>query len=226
MDTKVTDTSNARTRLSTRMNERMFYAILDTEFVDANQSFDVCEQLLAGGADFIQLRAKQLDSIGRGKIIDKIWPLFLKKNSYLIINDDVATAANYPGVGVHIGQDDISVEKAREILGNDALLGLSTHNIEQVRHAIAVKDIIDYFAIGPIFKTQTKKTGASIGLKLVEEVYASSPPLPWFCIGGITRANAQSVLNSGAQSVVAISDVLKSDNISQTVKDFKKILSQ
>ena len=117
--------------------------------------------------------------------------------------------------GVHLGQDDLSPEAARELLGNDAIIGYSTHNIEQA--SIAKHLPIDYIAIGPIFDTSTKKNPDKVvGLEEVKQVSKELGDFPLVAIGGVGFDNFQQVLDAGADSVAIISGILKdSDNISQ-----------
>lgn len=200
-------------------NSPRFYAILDTAYVSPNLLAKKAEELLKGGADVLQLRAKGLSTTQREVLLLGLLPLFSQYPQVpLIVNDDLELVLNYPGIGLHVGQDDTPVRKARELLGPDRILGLSTHSIEQAQNAIELREYLSYFAVGPVFPTQTKPDYIPVGLNLVSHVAALEPPLPWFCIGGINRKNVDQVLKAGARAVVVVSDVLTAEDTAQAVR--------
>ena len=125
----------------------------------------------------------------------------------LIINDRVDIALALRADGVHLGQDDLEPEAARHLLGEDAIIGFSTHNIEQAREAARLP--VDYIAIGPIYATSTKENPDPVvgldGLRRVREAVGLKPLV---AIGGITRENARDVIEAGADSVAVISQLL------------------
>src|SRR5882757_7160814 len=182
------------------------YAILDTScFPDDAAMFYAADGLRAAGVTLLQYRNKSgnaremLDHARRLKqsVGDRI---------RLIMNDraDLCIAAGFNGL--HIGQDDISPEAARRIIGPDRWLGISTHNPEQI--AEADKTNADYLAIGPVFATTSKAhPDPVIGLEGVRRARELTRKL-LVAIGGITRANAHSVIEAGADSVAVISDLL------------------
>lgn len=187
-----------------------FYAILDTGYVKPENWHKKCRELLAGGADVIQLRAKNEAPDRREELLREILPLFEESTVPLIVNDDIDLSLRFPRLGLHVGQDDMPAREARDRLGDDRILGLSTHSIEQAREAIAMgPDVLSYFAVGPIFGTPTKPDYTPVGLKLARQVVELNPPLPFFCIGGITRGNIADVVAAGARRVVVVSDVLR-----------------
>jgi thiamine-phosphate pyrophosphorylase len=207
-----------------KLSHCRFYAILDTSYVSRNELYKKCSELIEGGADILQLRAKKQTHAEKIQIVDEILPLFKNSKIPFIINDDIELCLRYEGLGLHVGQDDIAVEIAREKLGPDRILGLSTHSIEQAKEAISKKDLLDYFAVGPVFATQTKPDYIPVGLELVKQVSALNPPLPFFTIGGINRKTISSVCNSGATRVVAVSDVLCDNSTVKAVKEIKSHL--
>ena len=126
---------------------------------------------------------------------------------HLIINDRVDVALAVGAHGVHLGQDDMPPDAARELLGPDAIIGYSTHNINQA--LAATKLSIDYLAIGPIFNTTTKAdTAPVLGLDGLRAVRQAIGAFPLVAIGGITRGNAREVIAAGADSVAVISALL------------------
>lgn len=209
--------------LKQKLRESVFYGILDTGYVAKDMMFEKCKQLIDGGCGLIQLRAKKETHLEREKIAEEILPLFRSENAPIfIINDDIELAMQIDIAGLHIGQDDMPPEMAREFLGKNKVLGLSTHSIEQAKNADALSDILDYFAVGPLFATQTKPGRIPVGLELASEVKAMRPKLPWFCIGGVNLNTVESVAKSGAERIVAVSDVLKPEDTSFAVRELTR----
>ena len=207
-----------------------FYAILDTGYVQPARWTAVCRALLLGGADIVQLRAKRETSAQRRALLEEILPLFapgavVAAPPPLVINDDIALALAYPGLGLHVGQDDLAPALARSRLGPDRILGLSTHSPAQAAAAQALPaGTLDYFAVGPVFATPTKPDYEPVGLELVRHVAATCPALPWFCIGGIKRANLPAVLTAGASRVVVVSEVLCASDPSALIRHLRATL--
>jgi len=124
----------------------------------------------------------------------------------IIINDWVDIALALRADGVHLGQDDLTVEAARRILGNDVIIGLSTHNVAQAQHAAQMP--IDYLAIGPIFQTTTKESSnPPVTLQGLTAVRSATPGMPLVAIGGISSANRAEVIAAGADAVAVIHDL-------------------
>ncbi len=210
-----------------------FYAILDTGYVGPDQWAEKCRQLIAGGADLVQVRAKAETLDERRRLLHAILPLFDPDSNLsphgrpprLIVNDDIDLCLEYPGLGLHVGQDDLPVTEARRRLGPERILGLSTHSIEQAENAISLVSQLSYFAVGPVFPTPTKPDYSSVGLELVEHVAGRRPPLPFFCIGGIKLTNVRDVLRAGAKRVVVVSEVLQAPDSAKAVSAFRRILA-
>ncbi len=150
---------------------------------------------LSGGVDIVQLRDKELghDEIERSaqtfrRLCDTYSALF-------IVNDDPWLARACDADGVHVGQDDVAAAEARDALGPEAIVGLSTHSEEQL--AASAGQPVDYVSVGPIWETPTKAGRPGVGLGLVEHAAADAPH-PFFAIGGIGTANAAEVVAAGA----------------------------
>ncbi len=207
------------------LSSARFYAILDTGYVDSNRWPETCRQLITGGADLIQLRAKKESADRRRELLETILPLFEPAGTPpLIVNDDIDLCLEYPELGLHVGQEDLPAAEARERLGPDRILGLSTHSVEQARGAISLADQLSYFAVGPVFATPTKPDYAAVGLDLVRRVAELRPARPFFCIGGIKRDNVREVLNAGAERIVVVSDVLEDSDPAGVVRTYRDIL--
>lgn len=211
------------------LDKANFYAILDTGYVEPESWRDTYRSLLDGGADLIQIRAKGINSQRRQLLVDTLLPDFATSGVPLIINDDLEVAGAYPGIqiGLHLGQEDCPPALAREKLGPDRIIGLSTHSLEQAETAchLGRRGVIDYFAVGPVFATPTKPDYEPVGLGLALEVQAMNPPVPFFCIGGITRETLPRILAAGLSRVVVVSDVLKDPEPAEVVAEYKRQLS-
>ena len=203
-----------------------FYGILDADYVNREDWVNKCRALIEGGAGIIQLRAKRCSHSERMKLLESILFLFEQNSAPpLVINDDLKLALQYPDLGLHIGQDDTPVSEARSALGPERILGLSTHSLEQARKAVALADTLTYFAVGPVFATQTKPTYTPVGLELVALVAELNPVLPWYAIGGIHLDNVKAVRAHGAQRVVAVSDVLCHEDTCARVQSIIQLLN-
>jgi len=204
------------------LKKARFYAILDTGYVAPEKLVGKCQDLISGGADLVQLRAKRESRRQRYAITESLLPLFKSSGIPLVINDDVELATAFPDLGLHVGQDDTPPIIARDRLGPNRILGLSTHSLEQAQKAIGLGNMLSYFAVGPVFATPTKPEYQAVGTKLVREVSNLKPPTPFFCIGGIKRQNVAQVIKSGAKRIVAVSDVLNAHNTAGAVREFKR----
>jgi len=156
---------------------------------------------LGGGADIVQLREKQL---GRDEIVRSAWTfrrLCDTHSALFVVNDDPWLAKSVGADGVHLGQDDMPVEQAREILGPDAIVGLSTHSEAELE--ASAERPVDYVSVGPVWETPTKPGRPGTGLAYIEHAAAHSPH-PFFATGGIDPANAPEVVAAGARRLVAV----------------------
>jgi thiamine-phosphate pyrophosphorylase len=216
------------------------YAILDAGFFsDVEAMFRAAQELMAGGCTVLQYRNKagnarvlldQARELRRLLCQDQNPQLWQNRpeaghprrddSVRLIMNDraDLCLAAEFDGV--HVGQDDLSPEAVRAIVGRDRWLGVSTHNPEQLRQADLTS--ADYLAIGPVFATSSKeKPDPVVGLEGVRRA-RSLTRKPLVAIGGITRSNAASVIEAGADSVAVISDLLREPR--KSAEEFFRIL--
>ncbi len=166
---------------------------------------EFANELALGGATFLQLREKQASSREILRLARELRRV-LPQNVRLILNDraDLCVAAGADGV--HVGQDDLPPEAARRIVGPERIVGVSTHNPEQVE--AADRSPADYIAVGPVFSTSSKENpDPVIGLEGVRRARALTQK-PLVAIGGITLENCRSVIDAGADSVAVISDLL------------------
>lgn len=185
-----------------------FYGILDAAYVGEDAWVAKGRALLQGGASLLQVRAKDKPLHTVMALARAILPLARASKVPLIINDHLEVALALPETGLHVGQDDLCPIEARRQLGPDRLIGLSTHSTAQMRKALALSEVLSYFAVGPVFPTGTKPDYTPVGLDLVRQTAALTPGIPFFAIGGINRRNLEQVLEAGARGIVAVSDPL------------------
>ena len=165
------------------------------------------ERFSAGGATLVQLREKQLPPREFYEQAKAAMEAATRSGVRLIINDRVDIALAVKAHGVHLGQDDMPPGAARKLLGDQVIIGYSTHNIDQATNALTLP--IDYIAIGPIFGTSTKTdTSPILGLEGLRAVRKVVGAVPLVAIGGISQANARDVIEAGADSVALISALL------------------
>lgn len=194
---------------STLQNARL-YGIIDLGYVEASNAAQIVEQMIEGGVDLIQVRGKNKPTNELADLAEELHELTAKSSTPLIVNDYAEIASRVPVEGVHVGQDDDSIEVARMKAGRDLLVGKSTHSLEQAR--AAQREEADYIGFGPIFATPTKPDYAPIGLTNIRRVHAEVN-LPIFCIGGINIDNLQAVIEAGAKRVVMVSALLNAHSI-------------
>lgn len=210
------------------------YAILDTScFAEARALLNTAEELASAGCTLIQYRNKSGNArvmLEQGRELKAhLVNSHVSQNQAdagrltsirLIMNDRADLCLGTDFDGVHVGQDDLSPESVRKIIGPDHWLGVSTHNPEQVLEADQTS--ADYIAIGPVFTTASKANpDPVVGLEGVRRARELTHK-PLVAIGGITRANARSVIDAGADSVAVISDLVRDPR--KSAEEFLRIL--
>jgi thiamine-phosphate pyrophosphorylase len=197
------------------------YAIVDAGVLGRRglDSVQFAEELKAAGVTLLQYRDKTGGPQEVLRAASAIGTVFAGSACRLILNDraDLAVLAGWDGV--HVGQGDLSPEDARRVMGTGRLVGVSTHTGDQVR--LAEASCADYVAVGPVFATETKlDADPVIGLKGVRRARELTGK-PLVAIGGITRGNARSVIDAGADSVAVISALLnEEEQVEKVVRDF------
>ena len=181
---------------------------------DTGDLAEFADAALAGGVDVIQLRdkgAEPLEAKQELAALEVLADACARHDRLLAVNDraDVALAA---GADVlHLGQDDLPVEWARRIVGDDVVLGRSSHSPEETLRA-ADEPGIDYFCVGPCWPTPTKPGRPAPGLDLVRTVTGRRPQRPWFAIGGIDETTLDEVLAAGAQRIVVVRAITEAED--------------
>lgn len=199
------------------------YAITDTTISGLAHAEQV-RRLADGGASLIQLREKNMSGEALYNEARAALVAAREHRVQLLINDRVDIALALGADGVHLGQDDLSPIAARELLGPNAIIGFSTHNLTQATEALKLP--IDYVAIGPIFRTSTKRdTAPELGYEGLRQVRHAINGFLLVAIGGITHRNAPEVIEAGADSVAVINALLaNSTEISTRVRSLIQIL--
>jgi len=204
-----------------RLRNSKLYLILDKGSLKNCTPIKAAERAVAAGIDIIQLRDKlscDKEIIGYGKSLKRI----ADSNGVLfIINDRVDICKILNADGVHLGQDDISLKKARLALGKNKIIGISCHSLKEAMKAQNEK--ADYVAIGPIFKTPTKPKLKPKGLRLLKKV-TKEIAVPVVAIGGINERNILKTMGCGTGMVAAASAILKRKNIKEATGRLRKII--
>ena len=177
------------------------------------------DAVLAAGVDIVQLREKGLEASEELALLEVFAAACQRHGRLLAVNDraDVALAA---GADVlHLGQDDLPVPVARQILGPGPLIGRSSHSTSQST-AAAVEDGVDYFCAGPVWATPTKPGRSATRLSLISHIASLGVARPWFAIGGISLARLDDVLAAGASRVVVVRAITDADDPAAAAAEF------
>jgi len=199
-----------------------FYLVTDSGLSKKGTLSDV-ESAVAAGCRIVQYREKARST--RDMVLEASQIKTLCGNEAIfLVNDRVDVALAVDADGVHIGQDDMPIHTARELLGPDKIIGLTVHNIEEALEA--ERSGADYVGLGPIFNTSTKEdAGEGIGPESIRAV-KEALNIPIVAIGGINKQNSEIVIIGGADSLVAISAVVCSDDVTKETKEFIDLIGQ
>jgi thiamine-phosphate pyrophosphorylase len=203
------------------LHNRRLYGILDMGYVAPSETVRIASEMLEGGVEILQLRAKDFQPDQILKLAVPLVPICKSFGVPFIINDHPEVVVESGADGLHVGQEDMLVEKARAVIGPGKIVGLSTHSLLQAKSALQEKP--DYIGFGPLFSTPTKPDYTSIGTSRISEVHRLVP-LPIYCIGGIKLENLPEVLAAGAQRVAIVSGILKAEKIADYCRDCRAAL--
>jgi len=205
--------------------EPYLYPLIDTAVCRDRriEPIAVAEACFRGGSKIVQIRAKYDSSAALLALADRIVTAARTTGGRVIVNDRADISMMAGADGVHVGQEDLSVEAVRDIVGAAAIVGLSTHTREQIDRALTTS--ANYIAVGPIFSTATKDTGYSArGLELIG--YAAGRGKPVVAIGGITLERAAQVVAAGASGLAVITDLLTGGDVEKRVRRFVQTLRE
>ncbi len=199
------------------------YVILDAALSGAGPA-ENARMLTEEGVRLIQYRGKRVSAREQLAICRPLAALFHSHKTTFIVNDRPDLAALSGAGGVHVGQDDLSVEDARRVVGDALWVGVSTHNLEQVRRA--ARGSADYVAVGPVYPTATKAhPGPVVGTELIRQARAETEK-PLVAIGGITLERAAEVMEAGADALVVVSDIWKAPDPRERIRQYQELLAR
>ena len=199
------------------------YVILDAALLATPQR-ECARQLVDAGVRLLQYRNKAASARRLLEDAKGLAEELIPRGVTFIVNDRSDVAALAGASGVHVGQEDLSVEETRAVVGRDRLVGISTHNRAQFEQAAATS--ADYIAVGPVFSTSTKANADPVvGTELIREVRPLTDK-PIVAIGGITLERAADLVRAGAQSVAVTSDILRAPDPAERARQFIKILQE
>jgi thiamine-phosphate pyrophosphorylase len=204
------------------LDQCRLYAFIDSAYLRGRDPLDLAQQLCDGGADLIQLRAKDWKLSEIRATAQKLLPLVESANVGLVINDYPELAREIGAALCHLGQEDFfdaGFQHVSEITtGSPLQIGLSSHAPAQAERAVAAGAA--YVAIGPVYATATKPTARPVTLDYVRWA-ATHLTVPWFAIGGINLQNLDAVLEAGAMRICVVSAILDDANVTRACQAFK-----
>ncbi|MGN0729678.1 thiamine phosphate synthase [Treponema sp.] len=201
-------------------NSLLLYAVTDRMWLGGNfpckTLHEAVEQAVEGGATIVQLREKAMDEADFLAEAQDIKKICAARQIPLIINDNIQVAVKSGADGVHIGQHDMSMLRAREILGQDKIIGVSCQTVGQAVQA--EKDGADYLGVGAVFATSTKNDADSVSIETLKEICAAVK-IPVVAIGGITNENMELLKGSGIAGISVISAIFAQKDIRQAARN-------
>jgi thiamine-phosphate pyrophosphorylase len=200
------------------------YVITDEEIAGGLSHAEIAQRAIAGGADVIQLRDKVHGCPELIRIARTLREITKKSGTLFIINDRLDVALACGADGVHLGQDDIRVDVARQLAPSGFIIGISVRTVDEAVRA--ERDGADYVALSPVFSTRSKyNAGPGQGLDVLQEI-RRTVSVPVLAIGGINRDNVCEVITAGADGVAVISGVVGSPDITAAARELKNLISE
>lgn len=199
------------------------YGITGENFANGKTNIECVEAMIKGGIKIIQYREKNKSMGKKLEEARAIREICKKNNVVFIVNDNIDLALLVDADGVHVGQDDLPPSEVRKLIGDNKIIGLSTHSPEQGKKAFENPDV-DYIGVGPIFPTTTKDT-APVGLEYLDYV-VENLNIPFVAIGGIKEHNIDRIIERGAKRICLVSDIVGAPNIEEKVKFLRSKLEK
>jgi thiamine-phosphate pyrophosphorylase len=197
-----------------RLRRAQLYLVIEAEPAER-----VVAAALEGGVDVVQLREKSAPDESIVATGRRLRALCDYHDALLIVNDRADLAVACGADGVHVGQDDEPLESARETVGDELIVGISTHSPEQIEAALG--STADYLGVGPVYGTPTKPGVEPVGLELVRYAAAHAEAKPWFAIGGIDQDNAPAVTHAGATRIAVVRAIRDAANPRNTAYEIR-----
>jgi thiamine-phosphate pyrophosphorylase len=211
-------------RHSFRITDTDIYCITASAFSLGRSNEEVVKQMLEAGIKLIQYREKDFTMLKKYRECVAIRDLTASCGACFIVNDDLHLAMAVEADGLHIGQEDLPFEKAREIAGDKMIIGLSSHAPAQAEQAVKLG--VDYIGVGPLFQTFTKKDVVPpVGLGYLDYV-VKNHHIPFVAIGGIKQGNVADVVKHGATCVAIVTEIVGADDIGARVRALRSEMSK
>ena len=195
------------------------YGITAENFANGRSNLECVKEMIKSGIKIIQYREKYKSLKEKAKEAKEIAKICKDNGIIFIVNDHVDIALLVEADGVHVGQDDMDIKDVRKIVGNDMIIGVSTHAPDEALKA--QNEGADYIGVGPIFKTTTKKR-EPVGLEYLEFV-VKNINIPYVAIGGIKKYNFDKIVQTGAKRICLVSEIVGAKNIEKMISDLKNI---
>ncbi len=200
------------------------YAITGEKFSLGRVNIEIVSELIDAGVKIIQYREKEKDMIEKYKECIKIREITKDADVCFIVNDNIDLAIAAEADGVHIGQEDMPINVVRKLVGENMIIGLSTHSPAQAKNAVENK--ADYIGVGPIFATRTKKdVVAPVGYEYLDYV-AENINIPFVVIGGIKEHNISEVAKKRAKCFAMITEIVGAENIGKKIANLRSVISE
>jgi thiamine-phosphate pyrophosphorylase len=201
-----------------KLGGKNLYLVTNSDKFESDDEFlDAIASALEGGVNILQLREKAMPANKILELGKKIKQLCLQYDVTFIVNDRVDMAIALEADGVHLGQDDLDVKSARDILGANSIIGVSTHAPEQALKAVA--DGADYIGVGPVFATPTKEGRTPVGLEYVKWA-SENIEIPAFAIGGIDEENCEQVFSAGLKKIAVVRAIINAKSPQKAAERF------
>lgn len=201
----------------------LLYAVTDRSWTYKEDLYVQVEKALKGGATFIQLREKDLSDSEFLNEAKEIQNLCSKYKIPFVVNDNVDIALKIGADGVHIGQSDMKADDVRALLGDDKIIGVSAHTVEEAVNA--QNNGADYLGVGAIFHTNSKKDASTLNYEILKDI-CNAVDIPVIAIGGITKENVAQLSGSGICGVAVISAIFSQPDIESAARELKSIVNQ
>jgi thiamine-phosphate pyrophosphorylase len=200
------------------------YALTYSECSAGRDTVEVVKEMIKGGIKLIQYREKEKSMIEKYRECREIRKLTADAGVFFIINDHIDLALMVGADGIHLGQDDIPLREARNLVGDEMIIGLSTHSPEQGLRAVS--EGADYIGVGPIFSTKTKKNVCDpVGFEYLEWV-VENLDIPFVAIGGIKKHNLDEIVKRGAKTISLVSEITGNENIPSLIRELNTIIEE
>lgn len=201
----------------------LLYAVTDRAWTGNRPLINQIEKAIKGGVTCVQLREKELDENSFLKEAFDVKEICKKYKVPLIINDNVEIAIKVKADGVHIGQDDISVQQVRKMAGKDMIIGVSAHNVEEALEA--ERNGADYLGVGAVFSTATKSNAKKLPENVLKDI-CQSVSIPVVAIGGINKVNMMELAGSGIDGVALISAIFACEDIENECRELHSMVKK